>query len=95
MSTLRKRIIHLLLEEQLNTMELSAALSIPEKDVSGHLEHICRSIKKEKMHLVIDPYHCLSCGYNFRNRKRLDRPGRCPKCKSGHIRMAVFRIESR
>lgn len=82
----------LLREEELNARELSQALSIMEKEVYFHLEHIERSLARQGLQLVISPYTCLSCGFKFSERKRWDRPGRCPRCKEGHIRMAGYRI---
>jgi len=92
-STIRKRIIELLEEMEMNALELSGALSVQEKDVYDHLEHIRRSIKRENEQFIIDPYHCVACGYDFVKRNRLTRPGRCPNCKGSHIRMAMFSIK--
>jgi hypothetical protein len=90
--TVRQQIITLLQEQALNARELSQALSIMEKEVYGHLEHIDRTIGRQGMKLVVQPYTCLSCGYIFANRRRWTRPGRCPVCRHGHIRMAAYRI---
>lgn len=82
----------LLSEKELNDLEISHAVSIGEKEVPGHLEHIIRTLAKGSMKLHIAPYTCLSCGYSFKDRKRLQRPGRCPRCKGSHIKMATYRI---
>lgn len=92
MTTIRRQMIDLLSEQQLTARELSQALGIMEKEVYGHLLHIERTASRQGMRLVVDPYTCLTCGYSFDNRKRWDRPGRCPKCRQGHIRMAGYRI---
>ena len=92
MPTIREQIIELLKEEQHNGIELSQYLSIQEKEVYEHLDHVSRSIKREGLKIEVDPYHCLDCGYSFKKRNRFDRPGRCPECKGSHIRMATFKI---
>lgn len=92
MSTIRQQIIELLSVEELNAREISQALSVMEREVYVHLQHIERTLAHQEKKLNMSPYKCLSCGYTFTGRKRWDRPGRCPKCKQGHISMASYRI---
>ena len=94
MTTLRQQIIDLLSEEELSARDLSQALSIMEKEVYSHLEHIEKSLVQKGKKLIVSPCKCLCCGYTFESRKRLNKPGRCPLCKKGHISMAEFRIVS-
>lgn len=93
MSTIRQQIIALLSEEQVNAKDISQSLSIREKEVYEHLEHINRSLNASGRKLLVQPYTCLHCGYIFKERDRFKRPGRCPRCKEGHIRMATYRIK--
>lgn len=93
MPTVRQQIIALLEEEDLNALDISQSLSIREKEVYEHLAHIKRSLAAQKKKLLISPYQCLACGYLFKERSRFNRPGRCPHCKGGHIRMATYHIE--
>ncbi len=90
--SIRKRMIELLCDDELNAIELSQELSIREKEVYDHLAHIKRSLSARGQQLMITPYACMRCGYVFRKRSRLDRPGRCPVCKEGHISMATYWI---
>ena len=92
MKTVRKAIIALLREEELDALELSQILSIREKEVYEHLPHIARTLAAAGEKLIVTPYRCLNCGYTFRERSRLNRPGRCPHCREGHIQMARYRI---
>jgi hypothetical protein len=93
MSTVRQQMIELLSEEELNPLEISQALGIMEREVYDHLHHIERSLSRQGRKLTVTPYRCLHCGYVFRDRKRWDRPGRCPRCRQSHISMALFRID--
>ena len=92
MQTVRQQIISLLQEGDFNAREISQALSVMEKEVYGHLGHIERSLGGQGMKLVVAPYTCLRCGYAFASRQRWSRPGRCPACRQGHIRLATYRI---
>lgn len=94
MGTIRQRMIELLREEELDAHDLSQMLSIREKEVYEHLPHIVRSLEASGEKLTIHPYTCLTCGYVFRDRTRLNRPGKCPRCKEGSIRMATYEIVS-
>jgi len=93
LATIRQQIIEILRQEELNAIDISQMVSVLEKEVYEHLAHISRSLKAKNKKLLVDPYCCLSCGFVFRDRHRFSRPGRCPKCREGHIRMATYRIE--
>ncbi len=92
MPTIRQEIMDLLGEEELNAMDLSQLLGIPEKEVFEHLEHVARTAKVHGRKFIIQPFLCLKCGFSFKDRNRLSRPGRCPRCRESHIRMATYSI---
>ena len=92
MPTIRQKIISLLSEAELSAREISSEVGIPEKEVVEHLAHIARSVSSQGKKITITPANCLACGYEFENRKRFSRPGRCPKCKKSHIQSPRFRI---
>jgi hypothetical protein len=93
LATIRQEIIALLRREEVNAREISQLMSIPEKEVYGHLDHISRTLSSQGKRLLVEPYACLHCGFSFKDRYRFKRPGRCPRCKGGHIRMASYHIE--
>jgi hypothetical protein len=93
--TLRRAILRHLEEEPLTARELSARVHIREREVIPHLEHLERSLRRSESRLVFDAAECLSCGYEFRGRRRLTRPSACPRCRAQHIASPVFRVESR
>ncbi len=80
-------------ETGLTAKELSARVGIPEKDVAGHLEHLEKSLRAGGAQLDVIPAECLSCGFIFRDRKRLTRPGSCPECRSTRIDPPAFRVK--
>lgn len=79
-------------ETGLTAKELSALVGISEKDVAGHLEHLGKSLKAGGAALEVIPSECLACGFVFRDRKRLSKPGSCPECSSTRIDPPAFRI---
>ena len=90
--TLRQRMTDLLREQEADPLELSQALGVAEKEVYAHLEHIQRSAVAAGAEWVVTPSECLACGYVFTDRRRLTRPGRCPRCRHARISRPAFRI---
>lgn len=72
--------------------ELSAALGIPEKSVPDHLEHLQKSLRGQGLSLTTTPASCLACGFVFRKRTRLSRPGKCPVCRGTHLSEPRFAL---
>lgn len=72
--------------------ELSAELSLQEREVYQHLEHLELSLANSAQRLELDPSRCLACGYTFDDRARLKKPGRCPACRATRIAPPRFRI---
>ncbi len=93
--TCRQRIFDLLCRENLGGLDLSQRLGIPEKEVYAHLDHVRRSAAARGLRFVILPAACLSCGFVFKERRRVTRPGRCPECKRTHLRSPTYAIQTR
>jgi len=93
--TVRQEIIAELLNGPASARDLSAAVRIPEREVQGHLEHICKTISSSSRHLVVTPAECKKCGFVFAKREKLKRPGKCPVCKGESIREPRFAIEEK
>ncbi|MBS1112128.1 MAG: transcriptional regulator containing an domain fused to a Zn-ribbon-like protein [Nitrospirae bacterium] len=90
--TVRQSIITLLEGQSLSAKEISADVRVSEKDVYEHLEHIQ---KKKTVSLAVSPAECKKCGYQFANRERLRKPGRCPECKGESIQEPLFSIRKK
>ena len=82
-------------DRALDAHELSYLVSIREKDVAEHLEHIERSLARTGERLVVEPAVCQECGFGFKKREKKTRPSRCPKCQSERITAPRFRVEAR
>jgi hypothetical protein len=81
-------------EHGLTAKDLSALVGISEKDVAGHLEHLEKSLKAQGLRLEVLPASCIGCGFRFKDRRRLTRPGACPECRSTRIDPPAFRVAS-
>lgn len=90
--TARRRIVALLEEQPASARDISQTVRMAEKDVYVHLEHIRRSLQRERR-LIVLPATCLKCGFVFQKRQRLTAPGKCPICRSESISEPRFSIE--
>ena len=87
--TLRHSIISILKEAKLSAREISAEVGIPEREVSGHLIHIHKTLDKR---FVMTPAICKKCGFRFVKRDKLTKPGKCPICHNEYIQPPTFTI---
>jgi len=90
--TVRQEIISVLTGRTLSAREISAEVGFSEKEVVDHLGHIRIAVRKSKERLVIIPAECKKCGFRFKKRERLNKPGKCPICRSQQIQEPRFSI---
>ena len=93
--TIRHEILSILVDQTLSAKDISGEVHIPEKDVYDHLEHIECSTHKTGHHLTIIPAECLKCGFVFKKRERLKKPGRCPVCRGEQIQEPLFSVKTK
>ena len=91
--TIREMIVTAIRGRLMTAMDISAMVSVSEKDVYEHLGHIQRSIKKKDGSFVMVPAACKKCGFKFTKREKLKRPGKCPICRSESLTVPVFSIK--
>ncbi len=90
--TLRHVIAVLLAEKTLSARDISEEVRISEKEVLEHLEHIRAALHARGERLVVTPAVCKRCGFEFRKRERLKKPGRCPVCQGEQIEPPLFSV---
>lgn len=90
--TLRRRIMALLSDREMDARGLSEELRVKEKEIYDHLPHVERSVASSGGRFIVNPSECLLCGYVFENRRRLTRPSRCPQCRRSKLQNPSFRI---
>ncbi|HEX9860288.1 MAG TPA: transcriptional regulator [Nitrospirota bacterium] len=89
--TVRQRIRDYLKGGERSIRDISQELRISEKEALDHLEHIALARGGDER-LVVTPSECGSCGYVFKKRERLGKPGRCPVCKGEKISQPLYRM---
>jgi predicted Zn-ribbon and HTH transcriptional regulator len=92
--TLRRHMMALLHEQERDARDLAQALGLKEKEVYEHLAHVERSVTAAGGKFIVNPSHCLLCGYVFEKRRKLTRPSRCPHCRRSKLQSPLFRIGS-
>ncbi len=92
METIRRQIIDLLQRTAMTALDLSRALGVSEKEIYQHLTHVEKSVAGQGGVLTLTPCTCQACGFTFKSRRRLTRPGRCPRCRQSRIDHPVFAI---
>jgi transcriptional regulator len=94
LQTPRQALKTLLLEQDRSVRELSQLLSLSEKDIFTHLEHIAKS-PGQGCQFVLIPARCRQCGFVFKKRDRLTTPSRCPLCRQTTIARPRYALKSR
>ena len=92
MGTLRQQIMARLKIQPMDRRQLSQTLGISEKEADRHLPHVAKSAVARGMIWTVRPAICENCSYIFKNRQRLDPPGRCPACRQSRIRGPWYQI---
>ncbi len=90
--TIRREIIEILEARTLSAKEISGAAGISEKEAYDHLDHIQKTVHIAGFHLILTPAECKRCGFVFRKREKLKKPGKCPVCRSESIEDPLFSI---
>ena len=91
--TIRQKINSILGGQALSAKEISAQISVSEKEVYEHLEHIRITVHKTGFALIVTPAECRKCGFVFRKREKMKKPGKCPVCRGELIKEPLFSIE--
>ena len=93
--TIRQAIISALEQKSATAKELSHYIKVSEKEIYGHLDHIRKSKDRNKYTLIVAPGKCRKCGFAFKKRERITKPGRCPLCHGELLEEPVFSIRKK
>lgn len=72
--------------------ELATTFEIRANTVISHVEHIARSLDGTDEQLLVAPPECEECGFDGFD-DLINRPGRCPECKSEAVSDPAFAID--
>ena len=89
--TRRQQIIEILQQDKQTAQQLANYFQTELKEIIEDLQHIEKSIKPLK--LKITPAYCRSCDFVFKERSKVSKPSKCPRCKSEWIEAQMFCIE--
>lgn len=89
--TRREQIIELLKKEERTVKSLANIFATTPAEILEDLKHIEISIKPLK--LKYQPAFCKKCGFVFKERDKIKKPSKCPRCRAEWIKAQVFRIE--
>lgn len=89
--TTRQRIADVLRERPETVSGLAREFGLTAGDVLTHVEHIASSLDETDEELLVAPPECTECGFDgFDN--LVNRPSRCPECKSESVEEPAFRV---
>jgi len=90
--TTRERITDRLREEAMQAGTVAREFDITTSDALAHVEHISKSLAETSEQLLVAPPECRECGFNEFD-DLINRPSRCPDCKSESVEEPLFRVE--
>ncbi len=94
METRRQQIMVLLREEPISLQHIANLFKTTVKDIREDMKHIKYSMQQNE-ELMMLPAECKSCGYVFRERSKIKRPTKCPKCKHERIIPPLFSLKKK
>jgi predicted Zn-ribbon and HTH transcriptional regulator len=72
--------------------QLAQSLGQSEKEVMSHLPHVALSVAAHGGRFEVQAAKCRDCGYLYKDRRRLQPPGRCPRCRQSRIDGPWYRV---
>jgi predicted Zn-ribbon and HTH transcriptional regulator len=90
--TTRQRIADRLRSEPANAGALAREFEVSTDDALSHVDHIAQSLEPTDERLLVAPPECEDCGFDEFD-DLVNRPARCPECKSEAVTEPAFTIE--
>ena len=90
--TVRRQLIELLSHEPRSASSVAGELGLPRGDMADQLRHAVRSAAAAGHLIEVIPACCKACGVLF-GPDRLDKPSRCPSCRSSRIFEPLIRLD--
>ena len=89
--TRRQQIIEILQQNKQTAQQLANYFQTELKEIIEDLQHIEKSIKPKK--LKTKHAYCKKCNFVFKERSKISKPSKCPRCKGEWIEAQMFYIE--
>jgi transcriptional regulator len=92
--TPRQRIADLLTLAPMTAQQIAAVVRMSERQVEEHLGHIRKTVARDRsLRFVLHPSECKECDFVFRDRSRITRPSRCPRCRGESLTDPRYSID--
>lgn len=91
-ATTRERMAERLREEPLSLGALADEFDVTTNAALEHAHHVAQSVEAGDEQFLVAPPECRDCGFDGFD-DPLNRPSRCPECKSEAVSEPAFRIE--
>lgn len=93
-ATIRQDIIELMKQGPVTPFEISGILRVSEREAAFHLQHALETASARYL-IEVTPAQCKSCGFVFRDRKKVGKPSRCPRCKATRVETATYMVREK
>jgi len=90
--TTRQRIADRLRDGPASASALARDFEVSTDDALSHVDHIAQSLEPTDETLLVAPPECEDCGFDGFD-DLVNRPARCPECKSEAVTEPAFTIE--
>jgi predicted Zn-ribbon and HTH transcriptional regulator len=90
--TRRTEIIEMLQKEAISAQEIANIYGVILPEIEEDLQHIAKTVLPD-FELRMYPAVCKKCGFVFKERSRIKKPSKCPKCKGESIEFPKFKLE--
>jgi predicted Zn-ribbon and HTH transcriptional regulator len=90
--TTRQRIADSLRAEAMAAGTIANEHDIRTAEALTHVEHISKSLDNTEEQLLVAPPECQECGFSAFD-DLVNRPARCPDCKSEDVAEPAFKID--
>jgi len=90
--TKREEIFELLKNNAMSAQQIAFYFKCPIEDIEQDLHHLAKSVRPA-YELRMFPAHCESCEFVFKERSKIRKPSKCPKCRNERIIPPLFKIE--
>lgn len=91
-TTTRQRIAERLRKEPAELSTLAGEFDVTTGSVCSHVTHLAQSLTNSSEELLVAGPTCRDCGFSAFD-DRVNRPSRCPECRSESIEEPAFAIE--
>jgi predicted Zn-ribbon and HTH transcriptional regulator len=89
--TTRQRMTDRLRDEPMSASALAREFELNTATALTHVEHIAQTLESTDEQLLVAPPACIDCGFDGFD-DLINRPSRCPKCKSENIEEPAFQV---